>query len=165
MRDAFGGVFMMRFFLVFIFIYVTFTAVSLNYAKGFRIKNSVIDAVEQSQMTGARAIPNSVFKKIDAIVTRANYNKECKNGNGLLKRFGGDAQAYCYRGIVIEEKEKTARYVTYNIYTYADWNIGALNMVFRLTGANENANAIVDGAWEISGLAKVTKRQTSKYKK
>ena len=38
-------------------------------------------------------------------------------------------------------------------------------MVFRLTGANENANAIVDGAWEISGLAKVTKRQTSKYKK
>ena len=43
MRDAFGGVFMFRLMLVFIVIYVAFTAISFKYAKSFRVKNSVID--------------------------------------------------------------------------------------------------------------------------
>ena len=167
MRDAFGGVFMMRFLLVFIFVYVTFTAVSLNYAKAFRIKNSVIDVIEQSQITSVKSLNSgsgSVLRKIDKVLDKANYNKECKNGNGQLNREKGTGQAYCYRGVVIEEKENTTRYVTYNVYTYADWNIGALNIVFKLGNKAQNANAVVDGAWEIGGLATVTKRQNSKYK-
>jgi len=43
MRDAFGGVFTMNLLLVFIFIFVAFAAVSLNYAKAFKVKNSIID--------------------------------------------------------------------------------------------------------------------------
>ena len=48
MRDAYGGIFMVRLFLVFIVIYVAFTAVSLNYAKAFRLKNKLIDYVEEN---------------------------------------------------------------------------------------------------------------------
>ena len=51
MRDAFGGVFTMNLLLVFIFIYVAVTAVSLNYAKAFRAKNAVIDFIEQKEVT------------------------------------------------------------------------------------------------------------------
>ena len=51
MRDAFGGVFMIRLFLVFIVIYVAFTAVSLNYAKAFRIKNEIISFIEENEIT------------------------------------------------------------------------------------------------------------------
>ena len=43
MRDSFGGVFMTNLFLVFIFIYVAFTAVSLNYAKAFKVKNKTLN--------------------------------------------------------------------------------------------------------------------------
>ena len=50
MRDAFGGIFMIRLMLVFVFIFVAFTAISLNYAKAFRIKNKVIDFVEQEEI-------------------------------------------------------------------------------------------------------------------
>ena len=36
MRDAFGGAFSIQIFLIFILIYVSFIAVSLNYAKAFK---------------------------------------------------------------------------------------------------------------------------------
>ena len=51
MRDSFGGAFMFRLMLVFIFIFVAFSAVSFNYAKAFRIKNKVIDFIEQNEIT------------------------------------------------------------------------------------------------------------------
>ena len=38
MRDAFGGAFMIKLFLVFILIYVCFIALALNYAKAFKVK-------------------------------------------------------------------------------------------------------------------------------
>ena len=50
MRDAFGGLFMIRLMLVFIVIYVAFAAISLNYAKAFRIKNKVISYIEENDI-------------------------------------------------------------------------------------------------------------------
>ena len=162
MRDAFGGVFMMRFLLVFIFIYVAFTAISLNYAKAFRIKNKIIDFVEQEQITSITSLNVANGKKIaklDKILNSANYNKECTNGNGLISKTPGELPAYCYRGIIIEQESETDKIVTYNIYTYADWNLGTLNMILALGGTKQNSQNIVNGAWEISGQAKVTKRK------
>ena len=50
MRDAFGGVFTMNLLLVFIFIFVAFSAVSLNYAKAFKLKNDIIDFIETNEI-------------------------------------------------------------------------------------------------------------------
>lgn len=52
MRDAFGGAFMLKLALVFIIIYVSFMAIALNYAKAFRVKNGVINIIEQYQFGG-----------------------------------------------------------------------------------------------------------------
>ena len=49
MREAFGGAFMIRLVLVFIVLYTCFMAVAVNYAKVFRIKNRIINLLEQSQ--------------------------------------------------------------------------------------------------------------------
>ena len=162
MRDAFGGVFMMRFLLVFIFIYVAFTAVSLNYAKAFRIKNKVIDFVEQEEIINIASLNEgngNKLTKLDKILKSANYNKECINGNGLISSAPKEPLAYCYNGIIIEQNEVKDSYVTYNIYTYADWNLGSLNMILALSGAKQNSKNIINGAWEISGQAKVVKRK------
>ena len=50
MRDAFGGTFMIQVFLVFILIYISFTALALNYAKAFKVKNKVIDYLENTEI-------------------------------------------------------------------------------------------------------------------
>ena len=83
MRDAFGGEFMIRLFLVFIFIYIMFSAVSLNYAKAFRLKNSVIDYLEKNEILEEiqdREMQMKEFmllglRKIEGIRNQDFYNK------------------------------------------------------------------------------------------
>lgn len=49
MKEAVGGTFMIYVLLIFLAVYITFVAVALNYAKAFRVKNSVIDIIEQNE--------------------------------------------------------------------------------------------------------------------
>ena len=166
MRDAFGGVFMIRLMLVFVFIFVAFTAISLNYAKAFRVKNKVIDFIEQQEILDLDAFFTSAnskkLEKLDRILDAAKYNKECQkvNVNGKIATEGGAPSAYCYRGIIIEQDEIIdGLTIRYNIYTYADWNLGSLNMILALGGQSPNSEHVINGAWEITGSAKVVKRK------
>lgn len=165
MRDAFGGVFMTNLFLVFIFIYVAFTAVSLNYAKAYRVKNSIIDFIEENEIV---EFNSSKFRDklddLDNILQNASYHKECNGGNGNVVSALGKIDGYCYNGIVIlkDREEKVAGTSSTNIYykvlTYADWNLGALNKILALGGKKEDSEAVVSGTWEITGEAKVVKK-------
>ena len=47
MRDAYGGTFMIEIMMVFVVLFVSFTAVIVNVAKTFRIKNELINIIEQ----------------------------------------------------------------------------------------------------------------------
>lgn len=162
MREAFGGVFMIRLFLIFLFIYVAFSAVSLNYAKAFRVKNSVISYVEENEIIDLTDL-NSI-DKLDTILQKASYNKECRNGNGTITTPEGHNIGYCYKGIVLlkESEEKvegtSSIIVKYQVITYADWNLGILNKILVLGGRQENSEEYVDGMWEIIGEAKVVSR-------
>lgn len=49
MEHGFGGMFMIRIMIVFVFIYVMFIGIALNIAKVYRIKNGVINILEQYQ--------------------------------------------------------------------------------------------------------------------
>ena len=168
MRDAFGGVFMIRLMLVFVFIFVAFTAISLNYAKAFRIKNKIIDFVEQEEIMDLDEIfisaSNSRIEKLNKILNDAKYNKECQkvDENGQIFREAMDGKAYCYRGIIIEQSNMINNTIVYNVYTYADWNLGALNLILALGGRSRNSEHVVNGSWEISGEARVVKRDYSR---
>ncbi len=161
MRDAFGGVFMIRLMLVFVFIFVAFTAISLNYAKAFRIKNSVIDFVEQEEILNLDSLfkggNDQRLKKLDKILDNANYNKQCQKTdiNGKIDSEPGDPIKYCYRGIVISQSSVIDKTIRYDVSAFADWNLGTLNMILALGGQNPNSEYVINGAWEISGTAKV----------
>ena len=164
MRDAFGGVFMIRLMLVFVFIFIAFTAISLNYAKAFRIKNSLTDFIEQQEIFDLDTFFGSAnatgIAKLDQILDAAKYNKECQNvgANGRIPREEGDGKAYCYRGVVIEQEAIIDQTIVYKVYTYADWNLGAINMILALGGQSRNSEHVINGSWEIVGEARVVKR-------
>ena len=61
MRDAFGGTFMIQVFLVFILIYISFTALALNYAKAFKAKIAPITAIATSVTTVIETSPVASF--------------------------------------------------------------------------------------------------------
>ena len=162
MRDSFGGVFMFKLMLVFIFIFVAFSAISLNYAKSFRIKNKVIDFIEQNEITN---LSGSKFEnnlsRLDSILNAANYNKSCEEGNGSIASPEGQNIGYCYKGIVIiKDREEpiegtNSKSIYYQVITYTDWNLGILNKLLVLGGKQENSESYVNGMWQITGEAKV----------
>lgn len=162
MRDAFGGIFMMRLMLVFIVVFVGFGAISLNYAKAFRIKNKVIDFIEQQEITNVESIKNDT-DKLDYIVDNANYTIECDDAGTKqldLKDDAGKVIGICYRGIVIsinnDHKDKNNIY--YNVIAYGGWNLRSLNLVSWLNENNISSEGILSGRWAITGEAKVVKK-------
>lgn len=157
MRDAFGGEFMLRLFLVFVFIYIMFSAVSLNYAKAFRLKNSVIDYIEKNEITNIENI--KCDQGLSQIILAKQYNKTCQNGNGVIKTDDVPT-SYCCNGVVIttNTEKSTDKINYYEIKTYADWNLGGLNMLLALGGKSQDSENPVIGTWTITGEAKVIKR-------
>lgn len=49
MRDAFGGAFSIKLMLIFLMLYISFICVALNYARAFRVKNRIINIIEQNE--------------------------------------------------------------------------------------------------------------------
>lgn len=164
MRDSFGGVFMIRLFLVFIFIYVAFSAVSINYAKAFKLKNSIISFIEENEIISLNDM-QKYENELNTILKKSQYNdKVCNSGNGAIESEDGTINDYCYNGIVISQKStetiegKNSTIIKYNVYTYADWNLGIINKILLLNGERENTRPYVSSTWEIVGEAVVVKR-------
>ena len=166
MREAFGGVFMIRLMLVFVFIFVAFTAISLNYAKAFRIKNSLTDFIEQQEIMDLDTFFHNgnsrALEKFNKILDDAKYDKDKKcqkvGEYGKIDREPGEGKAYCYRGVVVEQIDLVDSTIVYKVYTYADWNLGALNMILALGGKSRNSEYVINGSWEITGEARVVRR-------
>ena len=167
MRDAFGGVFTMNFMLVFIFIFVAFAAVSLNYAKAFRLKNSIIDFVEQNEIIDLTDIDNKT-NQLDTILNKSNYYKpeRCPDGNnGTIQNAEGKTYSYCYNGVYITETGRQSiegtdsEIIQYEIATFANWNLGALNKILALGGKSENSEETLFGAWTIKGEAQIVMKK------
>jgi hypothetical protein len=170
MRDAFGGVFTTNFLLVFIFIYIAVTAVSLNYAKAFKVKNAMIDFVEQHEVTDLDDFFGPTSKeekrtKIDEILANLSYHKTCKEIGYRDDRFDRSDEnhfgedEYCYKGVVLtEDRIETiagtdSKVAYYKIKTYASWDLGAFNKLLSLVGKNSNEK--LTGSWAVNGEAKV----------
>lgn len=174
MRDSFGGLFMLNLFIVFIFIYIAFSAVSLNYAKAFRLKNSIISFVEEKEIISLEhSYISNKLDELEEILENANYNKTCDSigySEGEIKEESRTT-GYCHNGVVIKLKDidgemnpktidgTTSKLITYEIITAANWNLGVLNKLLVLGGKSGNSNdTLITGFWQIKGEAKVIKR-------
>ena len=156
MRDAFGGAFMIRLFLVFIIIYVGFTAIALNYAKAFKVKNKVVEYLETNEVTSIKDMSAAEFDKMEEffekeILGNMNYRAtiECsKNGET-------ETIEYAENGICIVKKrpksnETNKLGVYYEVSTSIGWSIPFINKLLAL-GGNENGAEVAIGKWIISG--------------
>ncbi len=70
MRDAFGGAFSIKLMLIFLMLYVAFICVAINYARAFRVKNRIINVIEQNEGVDKHG---NVETKISEILYNAGY--------------------------------------------------------------------------------------------
>lgn len=116
MRDAFGGAFLIKLFLIFLGVYIAFMAVALNYAKAFKVKNYIINVIEQYEgfSDSGGNTNDDIYNNINNYINGIGYNpafeardldSSCINTtsiNGraaycIVKLFGDDVRGTYYR--------------------------------------------------------------------
>lgn len=140
MRDAFGGTFMLKLGIVFIVFYIAFMAVAINYAKAFRVKNQVINIVEQYQFTGKS--DQSTIDIIDTYLASVPYNFGESSDNPLIsecKKIAGDNGDYIYTtkgACIIKQPGSTdkARYYKVVTFIHIDFSFFDIHMTFPISG-------------------------------
>lgn len=155
MRDAFGGAFMIQLFLVFILIYVSFTAVALNYAKAFKAKNIIVSYLEEHEVS---TIGNEMTAEAESEM-REYFEKELVGGINYVFPTSCNAtntNTRCYEdiGVMIEEIEPTDSQknklgVYYKVTTYFGFQLPFFDRLLAVSGRNNGQNVV--GRWTIVG--------------
>jgi len=137
MRESFGGTMMITILMVFIVIFISFTAVIVNVAKTFRIKNAVINYVEQYQYDGTDDGEDGVIEKIDSYLGRAGYSLSSTSN------LSTDAKNTCTtnggkwydKGYCIADN---GNYYTVTVYVYVDLPFFGVNLYLPISGETKS---------------------------
>lgn len=112
MRDAIGGTFMLRILIIFIVLYIVFMCFAVSYAKTFRLKNKVIDILEQ-QGSG----DSGVINDIDEYLASNAYNFPGTNHSQVYNHCPNASENLTSKGACIVPKDSgNNRY--YQVYLY-----------------------------------------------
>jgi len=124
MRDAFGGAFSIKLMLIFLMLYIAFICVALNYARAFRVKNRIINIIEQNEGYPAEANKRkAIDKEINDYLKSTGYHvtyddtKKIVNGNkgsSISSCKALEGQGYCI--VTISTNPLIYRVETYMIF-------------------------------------------------
>ena len=154
MRDAFGGTFMIQILLVFIIIYVGFIGIAINYGRAFRIKNYVIDYLEENEISNLSnaSLMSSLEADISAILEKYNFKND-----SICDSFTETPSLKCIDGVIIQLNgdidKNGVKHVYYTVNTFIGYNLGFLNSLLSLTREKSSTTPI--GYFRISGETKV----------
>lgn len=143
MRDAFGGTFMIKLILIFIAIYIAFMAVALNYAKAFRVKNKIIDIIEQNEGIDDYNDTNGVLGDINTYLNTVSYYVSLDN----IEASNRDNK-HCYqRGYCIEEysiklNDIDSKYYKVTTYIRINFPFFGLNFTIPIQGETRKIERI-----------------------
>ena len=131
MRDAIGQVFALQVILAFVLLINGYMAYSVNYTRAFRVKNQIINIIEQYE-----GPENDEGKaKINQYVRTMNYDvskklKKKKRGEG----FTCFQEGWCYRGTNVStadaDGDRTGTY--YTVVTFVNIDIPVINNLIGL---------------------------------
>ena len=128
MRDAFGGAFFIKLMLIFFAIYISFIAIALSYAKAFRIKNTIINYIEENE-----SYNNDVMTKIDNYVAEMNYYISNVGPNGSKVEYAScNSRGYCVNEMYSDDLRGTY----YKVTTFIEVNFPffGINVLVPITG-------------------------------
>ena len=126
MKEATGSTFMIYVFLIFLAVYITFLAVALNYAKAFRVKNSVIDIIEQSEGMSNDELGNinSSGEVISKIENRLKeYKYYVKLSNETSSDYSKSGYTCFDRGYCISKESNDLDKEYYKVVTFVELSI------------------------------------------
>lgn len=135
MRDAFGGTFMIYVLLIFITVYVTFVAVAFNYARAFKVKNKVIDIIEQNEGIADYNNTTGTIGDIEYYLNEVSYRiggidsntNACSNYDYINKERG-----YCISSITATSDINGGTASYYKIVTFVRLELPFFDVGFTI---------------------------------
>lgn len=144
MRESIGGTWLFGIVVVFIVLFTSFLAISVNYSKAFKVKNYIVDTIEKYEGHGPET---------QEIIGKYNQNigygvaSSCSNrGTGfgkVIKSNGGESFRYCVEcsepqisGTGNNRMPKT--YYTITVFFKLDLPIVGSIFVFPVTGQTKS---------------------------
>lgn len=143
MRDAFGGTFMIKLMLIFLAIYIAFIAVALNYAKAFRVKNKIIDIIEQNEGIDDYNDTNGVLGDINNYLGQVSYyvlldNIEASN----TENYHCYKNGYCIEEHSIKVNNIDTKYYKVTTYIRINFPFFGLNFTIPIQGETRKIERI-----------------------
>ena len=131
MRDAVGGTFMIKLLLIFLAVYTVFIAIAINYAKAFKVKNKVINIIEQSEGVDYNDVSDaSVIGQINTYMNDIHYGI---NTSSVEKKCIGYDYINTERGYCIskvENYDSSASY--YRVTTFETISVPIVRLEFTV---------------------------------
>ena len=143
MRESFGGAFMIKIVMVFIIVYISFMAVAINYAKAFRVKNNVINILEQYKYSGGGSGEKAI-KKLEDYLPSVPYNLvgiKDKLSNSCKNSADGKKYHFMENGVCIIQNSSgssNAKYFRVITYISIDFPFFNIHMTFPITGETKS---------------------------
>ena len=112
MRDAFGGAFFIKLMLIFFALYISFIAIALSYTKAFRVKNSIINYIEEHG-----DYDTAIQDTIDEYVSGMDYYVSSVGPNSSRVQYSTcNSRGYC----VFEKASDEVRGKYYEVITFIE---------------------------------------------
>ena len=119
-------------FLIFLAVYITFVAVAFNYARAFRVKNKVIDIIEQNEGIEDFNNTSGEIEQIETYLKSISYKV---NGIDENKCSGYDyigERGYCISKVSATSDIDGGTASYYKVTTFVKLEIPFLNLGFTI---------------------------------
>ena len=148
MKEATGGTMMLYIFLVFLAVYITFIAVAFNYARAFRIKNEIVDIIEQHEgienfadNTGIKGTIATFLDKVKYKIPSFDGEKDCKGYDYI------DSRGYCIKEYDSGDSVRGDSY--YAVRTFTVISIPFANINFKVPVNGETRVVIHENDYDV----------------
>ena len=135
MRDAIGQVFALKVILAFVLLINGYMAYSVNYARAFRVKNQIVDIIEQYEGTDN----DEAMAKIADYVDDMAYKVPQTLVNNFRSRYssGGtvscqDGWCYIAHNVSVDGADGERKGTYYSVVTFVNIDIPVINNILGL---------------------------------
>lgn len=123
MKDAFGGTYMLRILIIFFVIYISFMTVAIGFARAFRVKNNVINIIEDPTYRNEEITSDNDNSKLLTAINvyldkiSYNYSSNTDSNTDIKKKCTTNGGNYVSRGICVKKMESNNKYY-YEVTSY-----------------------------------------------
>ena len=159
MRQTTGGTWITQLVIIFMFLFVAFLALSINYSKAYRVKNQTLSIIEKKQGINANTV-----RYINSYLRSSGYNMKGYCGKNVKNMYGVTSLDDSKASQLVEAKKGTKYYyclykndassqnfkrkANYGVILFFKFNLPVMGEIYTFSVDGETKDIIYPDDWE-----------------